>query len=295
MELSSALLCPALPCSALLWRASCSLHPDCTKFEPATEQQDFVLFDRTLVCVFPRPSPDIGGAGAPSRGSCRLAANDPKAVQDGQATTQDPKDRASGFLSRPATGARANLASTRDYHFAGATTVSQFCWLVLRIGTDLILSSDGAGWWASQGDCLHPLAIYGKVFCFLGPHFPDTLQFSRCHWGRCCQVVSLLACPRTDLSSSASVRAASKGSIFCEAKLRTMIAHHLHGARPERAQDVSPSLLPHRASRNRTAGLLRTSSCKSEALGTDNGYFIFDRSQHEARMGFDVGHRRSPG
>jgi hypothetical protein len=182
MELSSALLCPALPCSALLWRASCSLHPDCTKFEPATEQQDFVLFDRTLVCVFPRPSPDIGGAGGPSRGSCRLAANDPKAVQDGQATTQDPKDRASGFLSRPATGARANLASTRDYHFAGANTVSQFCWLVLRIGTDLILSSDGAGWWASQDDCLHPLAIYGKVFCFLGPHFPDTLQSSHCHW-----------------------------------------------------------------------------------------------------------------
>jgi hypothetical protein len=90
--------------------------------------------------------------------------------------------------------------------------------------------------------------------------------------------------PETDLSSSANVRAASKGSIFCEAKLRTMIAHHLHGARPERAQDVSRSLLPHRASRNRTAGLPRTSSCKSEALGTDNGYFIFDRSQHEARM-----------
>jgi hypothetical protein len=41
--------------------------------------------------------------------------HDPKAVQEGQATTQDPKDRASGFLSRPATGARANLASTRDF------------------------------------------------------------------------------------------------------------------------------------------------------------------------------------
>ena len=107
-----------------------------------------------------------------------------------------------------------------------------------------------------------------------------------------CQLASL---PETDLSSSASVRAASKRSIFGEAKLRTMIADHLLSARPERAQDLSPPLLPHRASRTRAAGLPRTSSCKSEALGIDNGYFIFDRSQHEARMGVDVGHRRSPG
>jgi hypothetical protein len=54
--------CPLL-CSALLWHASCSLHPHCTKFEPATEQQDFFLFDRTRVCVFPRPSPDVGEQG----------------------------------------------------------------------------------------------------------------------------------------------------------------------------------------------------------------------------------------
>jgi hypothetical protein len=107
-----------------------------------------------------------------------------------------------------------------------------------------------------------------------------------------CQLASL---PETDLSSSASVRAASKRSIFGEAKLRTMIADRLLGARPKRAQDLSLPLLPDRASRNRTASLPRTSSCKSEALGIDNGYFIFDRSQHEARMGVDVGHRRSPG
>jgi hypothetical protein len=107
-----------------------------------------------------------------------------------------------------------------------------------------------------------------------------------------CQLASL---PETDLSSSASVRAAAKRSIFGEAKLRTMIADHLLCARPERAQDLSPPLLPHRASRNRTAGLPRTSCCKSEAVGIDNGYFIFDRSQHEARTGVGVGHRGSPG
>jgi hypothetical protein len=85
--------CP-LRCAALLWHASCSLHPHCTKFEPATGQQDFFLFDRTLVCVSPRPSPDVGGAGdafVAQCAACRLSAHDPKAVQDGRMARQPLK------------------------------------------------------------------------------------------------------------------------------------------------------------------------------------------------------------
>jgi hypothetical protein len=173
MELSSALRCAAL--ARLLLSAS-ALHEIRASYRTA---RLLSLRSHSRVCL-PTPLARCWWSRGRLSGSCaacRLSAHDPKAVQDGQATTQDPQDRASGFLSRPATGARANLASTRDFiTFAGATTASQSCWLVLRIvGTDLILSSDGTGWWASQDDCLHPLAIHGKVFCFLGPHFPDTL------------------------------------------------------------------------------------------------------------------------
>ena len=71
--------------AALLWHASCSLHPHCTKFEPATEQQDFFLFARTLVRVcLPTPLARCWWSRGRFRGSCtacRLSAHDPKAVQ----------------------------------------------------------------------------------------------------------------------------------------------------------------------------------------------------------------------
>jgi hypothetical protein len=132
MELSSALRCAAL--ARLLLSAS-ALHEIRASYRTA---RLLSLRSHSRVCL-PTPLARCWWSRGRLSGSCaacRRSAHDPKAVQDGQATTQDPQDRASGFLSRPATGARANLASTRDFiTFAGATPASQSCWLVLRIGS----------------------------------------------------------------------------------------------------------------------------------------------------------------
>jgi hypothetical protein len=169
MELSSALLCPALPCSGAPPALCIRIAQNSSQLQNSKTSFSSIA----LSCVSSHaPRPMLVEQGAPSRGSCRLAANDPKAVQDGQATTQGPKDRASGFLSRPATGARANLASTRDYHFAGATTVSQFCWLVLRIGTDLILSSDESRLVGFTGRLPAPLGDIWQSILLSRPSLP---------------------------------------------------------------------------------------------------------------------------
>ena len=115
MERSSARRCSAL--ARLLLSAS-ALHEIRASYR--TARLSFSLIALSCVWISPRPSPDVGGAGDAFvahalHAACRLSAHDPKAVQDGQATTQDPQHRASGFSSRPATGARANLASTRDF------------------------------------------------------------------------------------------------------------------------------------------------------------------------------------
>jgi hypothetical protein len=112
MERSSARRCSAL--ARLLLSAS-ALHEIRASYR--TARLSFSLIALSCVCL-PTPLARCWWSRGRFRGSCtacRLSAHDPKAVQDGQATTQDPQHRASGFSSRPATGARANLASTRDF------------------------------------------------------------------------------------------------------------------------------------------------------------------------------------
>lgn len=112
MERSSARRCSAL--ARLLLSAS-ALHEIRASYRTA---RLLSLRSHSRACVSPHALARCWWSRGRFRGSCtacRLSAHDPKAVQDGQATTQDPQHRASGFSSRPATGARANLASTRDF------------------------------------------------------------------------------------------------------------------------------------------------------------------------------------